>query len=61
MQDAFAIFTSYLIRRKRLGKSNTTTTLVATASCPALSQLSCAYISGKMARILDAGMVLREE
>jgi hypothetical protein len=40
MLGASAIFTSYLTRRRQLGKSNIITTLAVTASCPALRQIT---------------------
>jgi hypothetical protein len=60
MPSVSAIFMSYHIGQRRPGKSNTTTILAATTSYPVLRPIILCQHFGKVARLLDARMVLCE-
>jgi hypothetical protein len=61
MLGVSVIFMNYVTRQRQPGRSNTITTSDATASCPALRQVTRANISEEVVRLLDEAMVLCKE
>jgi hypothetical protein len=53
MQDAFAIFTSYLMRRRQLERNNTTIILVVIALCLDLRQAILCARFGRCGQALE--------